>query len=250
MKSETSTLPFRLSPLPYAFDALEPVVSAETLEVHYDAHHRGYVENLNKLLPGSGYEGLSLTELVEKSEGPVLNQAAQAWNHDFYWKSMTPKADLTTPDEKLVEAIRLSFGNLESFRIEFEKTAHTLFGSGWLWLVTNPNRELSLLVGNNAENPLRHGLTPLIVCDLWEHAYYIDYRSSRNAYVAVFLDILNWNFANENFRAAQSSPGLTTKMRPTGKFSVVKNTPISGDPEPEKNHPEGSGFKSSLGFGY
>lgn len=193
--------PFTLEPLPYTYDALEPVISAETLQYHHEKHHQGYVDQLNKLLPGSGFEEANLLDIVKKSKGDIFNQAAQHWNHDFYWKSMESKSVAHAPDGELLEAIERAFDTLDHFKLEFEKKASKLFGSGWLWLVANPKGELQLLLGENAENPVRQGLTPLLVCDLWEHAYYIDYRNSRNAYSAVFLEIINWDFAEANYAA-------------------------------------------------
>lgn len=190
---------FTLDPLPYGYDALEPVISAETLQYHHEKHHQGYVDQLNRLLPGSGFEETSLLDIVKKSNGPIYNQAAQHWNHDFYWKSMESKSTAHPPDGELIEAIEKQFESFENFKLEFEKKAATLFGSGWLWLVANTKGEVLLLLGENAENPIRQGLTPLLVCDLWEHAYYIDYRNSRNAYAAVFLEIINWDFAEANY---------------------------------------------------
>lgn len=197
--------PFELDPLPYPYDALEPVISMETLEYHHDKHHQGYVDKLNELIPGSGYEGASLMEILMKSTGPIQDQAAQHWNHDFYWKSMSGKKGIHAPEGDLLKAINLSFGSFQNFRMEFEKTASSLFGSGWLWLTSNSYGTIQLILGKNAENPIRHGLIPLLACDLWEHAYYIDYRNSRNAYVAVFLEVMDWRFAAENYAAGLSS---------------------------------------------
>ncbi len=186
-----------LPPLPYAMDALEPYISKETLEYHYGKHHKAYVDNLNNLIPGTEFENLTLEEIILKASGPIFNNAAQVWNHTFYWNSMRPNGG-GEPDGKLADAIRRDFGSFEAFREAFSKAAVTLFGSGWAWLVKNPDGKLQIVQTNNAGNPLTSGQKPLLTCDVWEHAYYIDYRNARPKYVENFWNLVNWDFAAQN----------------------------------------------------
>lgn len=183
-----------LPPLPYSRDALEPHISAETLDYHYGKHHQTYVTNLNNMLPGSEFEGKSLEEIVRSSSGGMFNNAAQVWNHTFYWNCLSPNGG-GEPQGKLAEAIERDFGSLEQFRETFSKTAVTTFGSGWAWLVQNPDGRLAVVSTSNAETPLTGDARPLLTCDVWEHAYYIDYRNARPKYVEAFWHLVNWDFA-------------------------------------------------------
>lgn len=188
-----------LPALPYARNALEPHISAETLEFHYGKHHQTYVTNLNNLIPGTEYENLSLEEIVRKAPaGGVFNNAAQIWNHTFYWNSLSPNGG-GEPTGALAEAIVKSFGSFEKFKEEFTKCAVTTFGSGWAWLVKNADGSLALVSTGNAGCPLTSGQPPLLTCDVWEHAYYIDYRNARPKYVEAFWSLVNWEFAAANF---------------------------------------------------
>lgn len=191
---------FELPALPYAKDALAPHISAETLEFHHGKHHQTYVTNLNNLVPGTEFEGLSLEEIVLKSSGGIFNNAAQVWNHTFYWNSLAPNAG-GEPTGALADAINATFGSFEKFKEEFTKTAITTFGSGWAWLVKNADGSLALVSTSNAGTPLTAGQTPLLTCDVWEHAYYVDYRNARPAYLEAFWALVNWDFAAKNFAA-------------------------------------------------
>ena len=192
-----------LPALPYALDALGPHVSKETLEFHYGKHHKAYVDKLNELLPGSGYENASLEDIVRKSAGSLFNQAAQAWNHDFYWHSMSPRGG-GAPTGPLAEAINQAFGSFEGLKKEFSDKAAGLFGSGWAWLVRKSDGSLATLQTGNAGNPLTSGDRPLLTCDVWEHAYYIDYRNARAKYVDAWWKVVNWEFAAANLNRKPS----------------------------------------------
>jgi superoxide dismutase, Fe-Mn family len=191
---------FELPALPYAKDALTPHISAETIEYHYGKHHQTYVTNLNNLVPGTEFEGLSLEEIVKKSSGGIFNNAAQVWNHTFYWNSLSPNGG-GAPTGGLANAIDRTFGSFEKFKEEFTKCAVTTFGSGWAWLVKNQNGGLELVSTSNAGCPLTSGQTPILTCDVWEHAYYIDYRNLRPKYLEGFWALVNWEFANANYEA-------------------------------------------------
>jgi len=191
---------FELPELPYAKDALAPHISAETLEYHYGKHHQTYVTNLNNLVPGTEFEGLSLEEIVKKSSGGIFNNAAQVWNHTFYWHSLSPNGG-GAPSGALAEAIEKTFGSFEKFKEELTKTAVTTFGSGWAWLVKNADGSLALVSTSNAGCPLTSGQTPILTVDVWEHAYYIDYRNLRPKYLEAFWALVNWEFASANFAA-------------------------------------------------
>ena len=182
---------FELPALPYAMDALEPHLSKETLEFHYGKHHAAYVNNLNKLVPGSRFEHASLETIVKEAEGGIFNNGAQVWNHSFYWNCLSPEGG-GEPEGKIKEAIDREFGSFEQFKEQFTQAAATLFGSGWAWLVCDRAGKLSIVQESNAGNPLRKGLTPLITCDVWEHAYYIDKRNKRPDYIASFWKVVNW----------------------------------------------------------
>lgn len=189
-----------LPALPYALDALAPIISQETLEFHYGKHHQTYVDNLNKLIKGTEFENLSLEEIIQKSSAGIFNNAAQVWNHTFYWNGLTPKSS-GAPTGALAAAIDAKWGSFDNFKSEFTKTAVTTFGSGWAWLVKTPSGELELVSTSNAATPLTTENKALLTCDVWEHAYYVDYRNARPKYVEAFWSLVNWDFVSENFIA-------------------------------------------------
>ena len=191
---------FELPVLPYAKNALAPHISEETLEFHYGKHHQTYVTNLNNLVPGTEFEGKSLEEIVLKSSGGIFNNAAQVWNHTFYWNSLSPNGG-GEPTGALADAINAKFGSFAAFQEEFTKCAVTTFGSGWAWLVKNADGSLALVSTSNAATPLTTGQVPLLTCDVWEHAYYIDFRNARPKYLEAFWSLVNWEFAAANFAA-------------------------------------------------
>ena len=181
-------------PLPYERTALEPHISAETLDYHYGKHHQTYVTNLNNLIKGTEYEEQALEDIVRKSSGGMFNNAAQVWNHTFYWQSLSPRGG-GDPAGKLADAIAKAFGSLDKFREEFSKTAIGTFGSGWAWLVQRPDGSLGLVSTANAATPLTGADRALLTCDVWEHAYYIDYRNARPKYLEAFWKLVNWEHA-------------------------------------------------------
>ncbi|WP_374000158.1 superoxide dismutase [Bdellovibrio bacteriovorus] len=191
---------FQLPPLPYAQDALVPHMSAETLEYHHGKHHKTYVDNLNKLVPGTEFEGKSLEEIIMKSSGGVFNNAAQIWNHTFFWNCLSPQGG-SEPTGELAAALTRDFGSIEKFKELFADASVKQFGSGWGWLVKNSAGKLEILSTSNAETPMTKGHKALLTCDVWEHAYYIDYRNSRPNFLAAFWKIVNWSFVEKNFRA-------------------------------------------------
>jgi Fe-Mn family superoxide dismutase len=192
-------MPFSLPDLPYAKDALVPHLSAETLEFHHDRHHAAYVANLNKLLAGTPEAELPLEEVILRSDGAVFNNAAQVYNHTFYWRCMRPNGG-GRPTGELAQAIARDFGSFERFREEFAGAAATQFGSGWAWLVLADGK-LAVTRTSNADLPLKHGQTALLTIDVWEHAYYIDYRNARPKYIDTFLDhLVDWDHVAANLR--------------------------------------------------
>ncbi|MFA7095291.1 MAG: Fe-Mn family superoxide dismutase [Gammaproteobacteria bacterium] len=188
----------QLPPLPYAKDALQPYMSAETLEYHYGKHHQTYVDNLNKLIPGTQFENMSLEDIIMNSSGGIFNNAAQVWNHTFFWNCMKPNGG-GMPTGALADAINQAFGSFENFKNEFSQKAVTLFGSGWTWLVKNSDGSLAIEQTSNAANPMTSNQKPLLTCDVWEHAYYIDYRNARAKFVENFWNLVNWDFVAQNF---------------------------------------------------
>jgi Fe-Mn family superoxide dismutase len=190
---------FELPALPYARDALAPHISPETIDFHYGKHHQTYVTNLNNLVPGTEFESMSLEEIVKKSSGGIFNNAAQVWNHTFYWHSLSPKGG-GEPSGRLAEAITKSFGSFAAFKDEFTKVALGTFGSGWAWLVERPDGSLGIVSTSNAATPLTGPDRPLLTCDVWEHAYYVDYRNARAKYVEAFWNLVNWDFAASQMR--------------------------------------------------
>ena len=188
---------FELPVLPYADDALAPHVSSETLAYHHGKHHRAYVDNLNRMVAGTPWEQSSLEEIIAKAEGGIFNNAAQVWNHTFYWSCMSPEGG-GEPSPPLSARINYTFGNYAAFREKFTEAALTHFGSGWAWLVGEPSGRLSIVTTDNADNPLRKSTQPLLTCDVWEHAYYIDYRNARAEYLEHFWELVNWEFVSSN----------------------------------------------------
>jgi Fe-Mn family superoxide dismutase len=182
---------FELPALPYAKDALSPHISAETLDYHYGKHHQAYVTNLNNLASGTKWEGKSLEEVICGADGGLFNNAAQVWNHTFYWNSLRPGGG-GEPTGALLESLNKSFGSFATFKEQFTKAAATHFGSGWAWLVKDSANGLSIVTTSNAGCPLSEGKTPLLTCDVWEHAYYIDYRNARPNYIDAFWKLVNW----------------------------------------------------------
>lgn len=189
---------FELPKLPYAMDALEPNISKETLEYHYGKHHQAYVNNLNNLTKDSEFANMSLEDIIMKSTGSIFNNAAQVWNHSFYWNCMTPNST-GNPTGPLADAIDKKFGSFDEFKKLFSQSATTLFGSGWTWLVKNAHGELEIMNTGNAGLPMKDDKKALLTCDVWEHAYYIDYRNVRASYVEKFWNLVNWDFVAENF---------------------------------------------------
>ena len=176
---------FELPPLKYAADDLAPMISAETIGFHHGKHHLAYVNNLNNLLPGSPFEGATLETMIKKAEGGIFNNAAQVWNHTFYFASFSPSGK-RTPSGTVEKAIDAEYGSFDAFKEAFTKAASTLFGSGWVWLCMKPDGRLTITQEQNAGNPIRAGLVPIMTCDVWEHAYYIDYRNRRPDYIKSF----------------------------------------------------------------
>jgi superoxide dismutase, Fe-Mn family len=197
-----------LPPLPYATDALAPHMSKETLEFHHGKHHRAYVNKTNELIQGSQFENASLEEIVRQSSGALFNNAAQAWNHAFFWQCLSPNGG-GKPAGDVAKIITSSFGSFSGFRDHFTSAAEGRFGSGWAWLVRKDGGSLEVLSTANAETPMRSGRLPLLTCDVWEHAYYIDYRNSRPDYIKAFWNLVNWEFVNRNWaESARVSPAL------------------------------------------
>ncbi len=190
---------FSLPELPYAKNALEPHISAETLEYHYGKHHQTYVDKLNGLIDGTELAGKSLEEVVRASSGGVFNNAAQVWNHSFYWHCLSPNGG-GEPSGRLAELISRDFGSFAEFKKQFTDTAINTFGSGWAWLVQNPDGKLALVSTSNAQTPLTSEAKPLLTCDVWEHAYYVDYRNARPKYVEAFWNLVNWSFVESQLK--------------------------------------------------
>lgn len=190
---------FTLPKLPYEMDALAPHISAETLQYHYGKHHQTYITNLNNLIIDTKYASMTLDEIITQSSGGIFNNAAQVWNHSFYWMCLSPNGG-NTPTGLLADKINVAFGSFDAFKEQFTKTAITTFGSGWAWLVQDDNDELKIISTSNAGTPMTENLTALLTCDVWEHAYYIDYRNARPDYLGAFWRLVNWEFASSNLR--------------------------------------------------
>jgi len=187
-----------LPDLPYAENALEPHISAETLQFHYKKHHATYVDKLNGLIPGTEFESASLENIIKKASGGIFNNGAQVWNHTFYWNCLSPNGG-GAPSGDLASAIDQAFGSFDDFKARFSESAVNNFGSGWTWLVENADGTLEIVNTSNAANPMTDGKQPLLTCDVWEHAYYIDYRNARPKYVEAFWNLANWDFVAQNF---------------------------------------------------
>jgi Fe-Mn family superoxide dismutase len=191
---------FELPKLPYAMDALAPNISAETLEFHHGKHHATYVTNLNNLIKGGKFENAPLQQIIkEAGPGPLFNNAAQHFNHSFYWTSLKPHGG-GEPAGKVADGIKKAFGDFAAFKKKFSETATTHFGSGWAWLVEKSDGALDVVGTHDADTPVDHGTKPILTCDVWEHAYYIDYRNARAKYVEAWWNLVNWDFANANLK--------------------------------------------------
>lgn len=189
-----------LPALPYPIDALEPHISAETLQFHHGKHHATYVEKLNGLIPGTEFESATLEDIIQRSSGGIFNNAAQVWNHSFYWNCLSPNGG-GAPAAELGEAINRDFGSFDAFKEKFAAAAVGNFGSGWTWLVKNEAGGLEIVNTDDAGNPMTQAYLPLLTCDVWEHAYYIDYRNRRPDYIAAFWQLVNWDFVASNYAA-------------------------------------------------
>lgn len=192
---------FELMKLPYAEDALEPVISRQTISFHYGKHLQAYVNNLNGLLPGSGFEGMSLVDIVKKSNGGIFNNAGQILNHELYFGQFAPSKTNNIPSGKIAEAIARDFGSFDAFKEEFQKKGATLFGSGWVWLSADADGKLVISQEANASNPAQRGLTPLLTFDVWEHAYYLDYQNRRPDHLSALWSIINWQVLEQRYSA-------------------------------------------------
>ncbi|AXA84528.1 superoxide dismutase [Fe] [Lysobacter oculi] len=188
-----------LPALPYDRTALEPHISGETIDYHYGKHHKAYVDNLNKMIEGTEFADMSLEDIIRKSQGGMFNNAAQVWNHTFYWNCLSPEGG-GEPTGKLADAINAAFGDFAKFKEEFTKTAVSTFGSGWGWLVQRKDGTVALVSTSNAGTPLTGEDTALLTCDVWEHAYYIDYRNARPTYLEHFWNLVNWDFVARNMK--------------------------------------------------
>lgn len=187
-------------PLPYDYDALEPTISRETLRLHHGKHHKTYVDKLNRFIEGTDFEDKTLETIMCTSKGVIYNNAAQVWNHEFYWQCMTP--DDTRVSDNLSQALDACFGSTDKMKTEFNEAASGLFGSGWTWLVADSTGNLEIVNGSNAENPLCEGKTPILTCDVWEHAYYMDYQNARGEYLEAFWKVVNWAFVSTRYETA------------------------------------------------
>ncbi|UCH15574.1 MAG: superoxide dismutase [Bacteroidales bacterium] len=189
---------FELPKLPYALDALSPYLGEKTLEFHYGKHHNAYVNNLTGLVRGTKFENAKLEQIIKEAEGGIYNNGAQVWNHTFYFFGFSPDGK-REPLGEMADAINKSFGSFDQFKEKFSKAAATLFGSGWVWLVKKDNSSLEIIQESNAGNPLRSGLKPILTCDVWEHAYYLDYQNRRPDYINAFWNILDWDVISSRF---------------------------------------------------
>lgn len=188
-----------LPALPFERNALEPHISAETIDYHYGKHHKAYVDKLNELTPGTEFDDMSLEDIIKKSDGTIFNNAAQVWNHTFYWYCLQPGGG-KEPTGKLADAINAAFGDFAKFKEQFTDTAIKTFGSGWAWLVQRKDGSVALVSTSNAATPLTGDDVPLLTCDVWEHAYYIDYRNARPKYLEHFWNLVNWEFVAGNMK--------------------------------------------------
>lgn len=212
----------QLPRLPFGYTDLEPQISEDTLKFHYDHHHAGYVEKLNSLIKNTPYDKMMLEEIiVEAAQNPadrkIFNFAAQAWNHSFYWNCLSPNAN-PEPSVSFQKTISQNFGSFKQFLDAWTKSCEELFGSGWVWLVKDSDEKLSILPMENAENPILLGKTPLLVCDIWEHAYYLDHQHNRNHYVKAFSKLINWDFVESNFHKSSNAYNATQKQQSAGLY--------------------------------
>ena len=198
-------MPFELMKLPYAETALEPHISAETVRYHYGKHHQGYVNKLNGLIGGTAFEDAPLLKIIREADGAIFNNAAQVFNHDFYWRGLSPET--SKPSVELDDMIVRDFGSMAAFKEAFLNAAAGLFGSGWTWLVLTSEQKLVIEQTSNARTPVQHpGRIPLLVCDVWEHAYYIDRRNARPDYLEAWWNLVNWRFVSDNLAAEENDP--------------------------------------------
>lgn len=198
LKKRNNMAKFNLEALPFATNALEPHISETTINFHYGKHHQTYVNTLNTLVENTEFENKSLEEIIKTSQGGIFNNAAQVWNHTFYWNCLTPKST-SMPKGKLLSAIEKTFSSFDKFKEEFTNKCLTLFGSGWCWLVKDNEGKLSIVQKSNAGNPMTEGLTPVMVCDVWEHAYYLDKQNARAKYIESFWLLVNWDFVEKQY---------------------------------------------------
>jgi Fe-Mn family superoxide dismutase len=225
---------FEIAPLPYALDALAPTLSAETVELHFEKHHKGYLANLRKLTEGTPQADATLVDLICTAKGALFNNAAQVWNHSFYWKCMQPRGG-GRPTGALLAALEQGFGSFDVFRARLAAAANAEFGSGWAWLELNAMGELRVTSSDDAENPLQRGSTPLLAIDVWEHAYYLDHRNDRARYVEGFLShLVSWPFVAESLAEARRLRGRSTKAGAGGG-----RAPAAGDREPANARADG-----------
>ena len=189
---------FELPNLPYDYEALEPVISKKTLEFHHDKHHAAYVNKLNNLIKGTEFEDSDIVDIITKSDGGIFNNAAQTWNHTFYFDQFG-KDKSSNPKGQLMDAIKATYGSFDEFKEKFTSAAKTLFGSGWTWLIKKPNGSLDIVQTSNAANPLTEGLIPILTCDVWEHAYYLDYQNKRPDYIENFWKIIDWDIISGRY---------------------------------------------------
>ena len=190
---------FQQPNLPYDLNALAPFVSEEQMHYHYNKHHAAYFKKLNGLIDGKPESAMSLEDVVKKSSGGVFNNAAQAWNHTFFWDCMSPSGS-GKPSGSVLEAIQRDFGSFDAFKKQFSAQATTLFGSGWAWLASDSSGKLEIMPLSNADTPLKHGKTPILTLDVWEHAYYIDYKNERPRFIEEFWDVVHWDFVNKSYK--------------------------------------------------
>lgn len=218
---------FKLPPLPYEYDALEPAISAETLEFHHDKHHKGYVDKTNQLLRDEGRGPASLEEVVRTSQGKLFNNAAQAWNHAFFWECMTP--DREAPAGRLADAISAAYGDLAGLKKAFVEEAANHFASGWAWIIADESGQLQVISTHDADTPIARSQTPILVCDVWEHAYYLDYQNDRKSFVEEWFDkVANWRFAENQLRALMGSGELFRYPAPEERFAETTTRETSG----------------------
>jgi Fe-Mn family superoxide dismutase len=199
----STTMAYQLPQLPFALDALAPHVTRETLEYHYGKHHKAYIDKLNQLVSGTNYQYMELDEIIRMAQGAIFSNAAQAWNHTFFWNSLSPDGG-GPPHGRLAQAIDYTFGSFNAFKDQFTRAATDVVGSGWVWLVWD-RFSLAIQTTSNAGNPMTYANKPLLTCDVWEHAYYIDYRNARPEFLKAYWNIVNWQFAASNFDQATAS---------------------------------------------